>query len=68
VKRTEGWSKKTYKAGKTFATLVEIAFGLYFVATIGIAVMTGSWTSIPFLVLFVVGFLYVGSLSLYQSR
>jgi len=68
VKRTEGWSKKSYKAGKTFATLVEIAFGLYFVATIGIAVMTGSWTSIPFLVLFVVGFLYVGSLSLYQSR
>lgn len=68
VKHTEGWSKKSYKAGKTLATLLEIGFGLYFVATIAIAVVTGSWTSIPFLVLFVVGFLYVGSLSLYQSR
>ena len=68
MKRSEGWSKKSYKAGKTLATLLEIGFGLYFVATIGIAVMTGSWASIPFLVLFVVGFLYVGSLSLYQSR
>jgi len=68
VQRTEGWTKKTYKASKTLATLLEIGFGLYFVATIAIAMMTGSWTSIPFLVLFVVGFLYVGSLSLYQSR
>jgi hypothetical protein len=68
VQRSEGWTKKTYKASKTLATLVEIGFGLYFVATIAIAVLTGSWTSIPFLVLFVVGFLYVGSLSLYQSR
>ncbi|MBK8171603.1 MAG: glycosyltransferase [Sandaracinaceae bacterium] len=65
---TQNWSKKTYKAGKTFATLVEVAFGLYFVFTIGLAVVTGSWMSIPFLVLFMVGFLYVGGLSLYQNR
>jgi hypothetical protein len=30
--------------------------------------VTGSWVSIPFLVLFMVGFLYVGMLSLYQLR
>jgi len=68
VQKTEGWSKKKYKAGKHIATLVEIGFGLYFVTTIVIAVLTGSWMSIPFLVLFMVGFLYVGTLSLYQAR
>ena len=45
-----------------------LGFGLYFVFTIGMAAYTGSWTSIPFLVLFMVGFLYVGTLSLHQIR
>ena len=43
-------------------------FGLYFVFTIVLAVITGSWISIPFLLLFMVGFLYVGGLSFYQRR
>ncbi len=65
---SQGWKKKKYKAGKTFHSLVEVLFGLYFLATIILAVVTGSWVSIPFLVLFMVGFLYVGSLSLFQVR
>ena len=65
----ESWKKKKkYKATKNIATIVEMLFGLYFVFTIGMAVYTGSWMSIPFLVLFMVGFLYVGVLSLYQAR
>jgi cellulose synthase/poly-beta-1,6-N-acetylglucosamine synthase-like glycosyltransferase len=64
----QGWSKKKYRAGKMFHSLVEFLAGLYFVFTIVLAVITGSWVSIPFLVLFMVGFLYVGSLSLYQAR
>jgi hypothetical protein len=43
-------------------------FGVYFVVTIALAVVTGSWVNIPFLVLFMVGFLYVGTLSLHQLR
>jgi hypothetical protein len=38
------------------------------VGTILLAVLTGSWVSIPFLVLFMLGFLYVGMLSLHQAR
>ena len=68
VASNQTWTKKKYKAGKNLATLVEIGFGLYFVTTIGIAIFTGSWASIPFLVLFMIGFLYVGGLSLYQAR
>ena len=64
----ERWVKKKYRAGRMFHSLVEFGFGLYFVFTIVLAVVTGSWMSIPFLLLFMVGFLYVGSLSLYQLR
>lgn len=68
-RREDGWVKKRYKAGAaSLGTFLELGFGLYFVATIALAVVTGSWVTIPFLVLFMVGFLYVGALSLYQLR
>ncbi len=62
------WKRKKYKAKFPIHSLLELAFGLYFVVTIVLAVITGSWVTIPFLVLFMVGFLYVGALSLYQTR
>ncbi|HJK91446.1 MAG TPA: glycosyltransferase family 2 protein [Polyangiaceae bacterium LLY-WYZ-15_(1-7)] len=62
------WKKKKYKARFPVHSLLELAFGLYFVVTIVLAVITGSWVTIPFLVLFMIGFLYVGALSLYQAR
>jgi hypothetical protein len=67
--RTDGWVQKKYKAGsKNLGTYLEIAFGLYTVGTILFAIVTGAWISIPFLVLFMIGFLYVGTLSLHQFR
>ena len=68
VRNEQSWVKKKYKAGKNVYALIEFGFGLYFVATIVLAVWIGAWMSIPFLVLFMVGFLYVGGLSLYQAR
>ena len=62
------WKPKRYRARWPAHSVVVLAFGLYFVVTIVLAVVTGSWLSIPFLVLFMVGFLYVGSLSLFQTR
>jgi hypothetical protein len=68
-KRSESWAKMKYKAAMgSVGTYIELAFGVYFVITIAMAVMTGAWVSIPFLVLFMVGFLYVGTLSLFQLR
>ncbi len=66
--RRQDWKKRKYKASKNVATVIEVLFGLYFVFTIAMAAYTGAWSSIPFLVLFMVGFLYVGLLSLYQAR
>jgi cellulose synthase/poly-beta-1,6-N-acetylglucosamine synthase-like glycosyltransferase len=69
TKKSDSWKKhRKYKASKNMATVLEVLFGLYFVFTIGLAAYTGAWMSIPFLVLFMVGFLYVGLLSLYQAR
>lgn len=62
--KQDGWRKKKYKAGRNLFSWVELFFGLYFVVTIVLAITTGAWISIPFLVLFMVGFLYVGTLSL----
>lgn len=65
----EGWATKRYRAAAgDLGTYLELGFGLYFLVTIGLAIAVGSWISIPFLVLFLVGFLYVGALSLYQVR
>lgn len=69
TKKSDSWKKNPkYKASKNMATVLEVLFGMYFVFTIGLAAYTGAWMSIPFLVLFMVGFLYVGVLSLYQAR
>ena len=64
----QSWSKKKYRAGKNIFSWIELGFGIYFVATIALGVFIGAWASIPFLVLFMVGFLYVGGLSLFQAR
>ncbi len=68
TRNEETWTKKKYKAGKNFYSLLELGFGIYFVGTIGLAMYIGAWMSIPFLVLFMAGFLYVGGLSLFQAR
>lgn len=66
--KRDDWKKKKYKASFPVHSLVELGFGLYFVVTIVLAIITGSWITIPFLVLFMIGFLYVGTLSFFQAR
>ena len=61
-------SKMKYRARKGFVPLIEFAFAAYFVATIYVAVVGGHWVSLPFLLLFLFGYLYVGVLSVYQRR
>jgi hypothetical protein len=48
--------------------LLELGFGLYFSGALWFAIDAGIWTSVPFLVLFQMGFLYVGAMSLFQGR
>ncbi len=63
-----GHVKKSYLGQKSLMPLVELAFGLYFTGAVYLAWDMEVYTSLPFLVLFQVGFLYVGLSSLLQGR
>jgi hypothetical protein len=61
-------TKMKYRARKSLVPLIELAFAAYFVATIYVAVVGEHYLSLPFLALFLIGYLYVGVLSVYQRR
>jgi cellulose synthase/poly-beta-1,6-N-acetylglucosamine synthase-like glycosyltransferase len=68
VRRFEGWTAKKYRAAKTLIPFVEVLFAIYFAAATVVAVNAGHYISLPFMLLFTLGFAYVGVLSLHQSR
>ncbi len=60
--------KKAYRGKRSWVPFIEIGFGAYFTAAIYYAWDHDIWPSLPYLVLFQVGFLYVGILSLLEFR
>jgi len=58
--------KKTYRGKRSLVPLIELAFGIYFSGAVYYAWDKAIWASLPFLVLFQVGFFYVGVSSLLQ--
>lgn len=60
--------KKSYRGSKSLLPLIEMAFGLYFTGALWFAIDAHIYTSVPFLILFQVGFLYVGVMSLFPGR
>ena len=46
---------------------MQLALGLYFTATVFYALANGIYGTLPFLVLFQIGFLYTGLLSIFQQ-
>ena len=61
------WVGKRYRQTVAVQPLVELALGLYFTATVFYALANGIYATVPFLVLFQVGFLYTGLLSIVQQ-
>jgi cellulose synthase/poly-beta-1,6-N-acetylglucosamine synthase-like glycosyltransferase len=64
---TDEWVTKRYRQSLTAQPLVELGLGFYFTATVFYALANGIYGTLPFLVLFQVGFLYVGLLSIVQQ-
>ncbi len=62
------WHKLRYRARKGFVPIIELIFAMYFIYTIYIAITGKHYVSIPFLLLFLFGYLYVGTLSVYQRK
>ena len=66
--KREDWKKKRYRAIKNIVPFFELFMALYFTATIVVAATFGHFLSMPFLLLFLVGYCYVVTLSVYQRR
>ena len=64
---SQGFIQK-YRAAKTLTPYFEILMALYLSLGFAVAVAGGHFVAMPFLLLFMVGFGYVGVLSLYQRR
>lgn len=61
------WVKKTYRNRAGWLPFVEVGLGLYFTATVAYAFQNENYATIPFLLLFVWGYLYMGLMSLGQA-
>jgi cellulose synthase/poly-beta-1,6-N-acetylglucosamine synthase-like glycosyltransferase len=61
------WIGKKYRQAFVVQPMIELALGLYFTATVFYALANGIYGTLPFLVLFQVGFLYMGLMSLMQQ-
>ncbi len=66
ITKGENWAAKRYRGNKSLLPLLEVGIGLYYSLTIYFAIDAEHWMSLPFLVLFQFGFLYVGVMSLFQ--
>jgi hypothetical protein len=57
-------SKRAYKVPKSLITFLEMAFAVYYLAAIIVAIYIRKWASVPFLWLFFSGFAYISFMSL----
>ena len=67
AKEHGAWAKKSYRKRAGWMPFAEVALGLYFAAAVVYAVQNENYATIPFLLLFVWGYLYTGLMSLGQT-
>ena len=67
VAGADQWSGKKYRQSVAVQPLIELALGIYFTYTVLYALANGIYGTLPFLVLFQIGFLYTGVVSLLQQ-
>jgi cellulose synthase/poly-beta-1,6-N-acetylglucosamine synthase-like glycosyltransferase len=61
------WVGKKYHQSVGVQPIIELALGLYFTGTVFYALANQIYGTLPFLMLFQVGFLYTGLLSIFQQ-
>jgi hypothetical protein len=64
---SDEWVGKKYRQSVAVQPLIELGLGLYFTATVFYALANQIYGTVPFLMLFQVGFLYTGLLSIIQQ-
>jgi cellulose synthase/poly-beta-1,6-N-acetylglucosamine synthase-like glycosyltransferase len=66
-RESDDWQGKKYHQISLTQPLIELALGLYFTVTVFYALSNQIYGTLPFLILFQVGFLYTGLLSIVQQ-
>jgi cellulose synthase/poly-beta-1,6-N-acetylglucosamine synthase-like glycosyltransferase len=61
-------AKTKYRGKSGYTPYFELVLGLYFALTVLYAFSNENYPTLPFLLLFVVGFIYTGLMSLFQSK
>ena len=61
------WAKKTYRKSAGLMPFAEVALGIYFALAVVYALQNENYATVPFLFLFVWGYLYTGFMSLAQT-
>jgi cellulose synthase/poly-beta-1,6-N-acetylglucosamine synthase-like glycosyltransferase len=64
---SDDWLNKKYRQTVAIQPLIELLLGLYFTWTVFYALANQIYATVPFLMLFQVGFLYTGVLSVVQQ-
>ena len=59
---------KKYRKRLGFVPWIELLIGCYFALTVWYAIDNENYITVPFLILFVVGYWYTGAMSLLQGR
>jgi len=66
--REEGWEHKKYVRRKSgWIPLVELGLAGYFVFTVAYSFLSENYLTTPFLMLFLMGYSYMGTMSLFQT-
>jgi hypothetical protein len=65
-KRADDWRGRRYRGSINLAPLVELGFALYFMAGAYYAASNSVFGPLPFILLFLCGFLYAAAVSLWQ--
>ncbi|MEL7053332.1 MAG: cellulose synthase family protein [Cyanobacteria bacterium J06588_5] len=68
IQSSESWITKKYRGAKTWVLCLELLMILYLAITIAFATYHTHYLSLPFLLMFFVGYLYVLRLGLFQQR
>jgi cellulose synthase/poly-beta-1,6-N-acetylglucosamine synthase-like glycosyltransferase len=64
---SDEWAGKKYHQTVGVQSIIELALGLYFTGTVFYALINQIYGTVPFLMLFQIGFLYTGLLSMLQQ-
>ena len=65
--KLESWSGKRYRAARSLTPAAELLMAGYFMVAVEVAIEHGHYISVPFLLLFLFGFGYVGTVSAWQA-